>query len=145
MAYSRRVRGLDSPVSDFPKRLYYSLRGYLDDDTIAHRDWRLLVSLLGLSEGDRKIVEESDKKTEVALVLWQYQVGAAASTGRALVKVLREMGRLDAVKEVERFLGKKTAVVPEEVRRTFQEIDEAAKMGDVEALEILIGDQTVCS
>ena len=139
------VRGMDTPVRDFPKRLYDNLRGYLDDDAIAHRDWRLLVSLLGLSQADRERVEESDKKTEVALGLWQQQVGADASTGRALVKVLREMGRLDAVKEVERFLGKKSAVVPEEVRRTFQEIDEAAMMGDVEALEILLGDQTVCS
>jgi hypothetical protein len=141
MAYGGRVRGLDTPVSDFPKRLYRNLRGLLDDDAIAHRDWRLLVSLLGLTEENRKIVQESDKKTEVALGLWQFQAGADAN-GHALVKVLKEMGRFDAVKELERFLGKKTAVVTEEIRREFRDIDEAAMMGDIEVLEGLIGDQT---
>ena len=143
-SFRGRGRGLDTPVSDFPKRVYENLRGYLDkEDAIAHRDWRLLVSLLELSQEDRKTVEELDKKTEVALGLWQQRVGDDAATGRVLTRILREMRRFDAAKEVERFLGTKSVMVSEQIKTTFDEIDEAAKMGDIEALKTLIGDKTV--
>ena len=144
MAFGGRAFGLDMPATDFPKRIYESLRGYLDkDDAIAHRDWRLLISVLGLSQEDRKIVEQSDKKTEVALGLWQQRVGADVATGHALVGKLRDMGRFDAAKEVERFLGSRLVMVSQQIKRAFDEIDEAAKMGDIEALKTLIGDKTV--
>jgi hypothetical protein len=137
------VRAPIDAVSNFPRRIYESLRAYLDkDDVIAHRDWKLLVSSLGLSPTDKQLVEESDKKTEVALGLWQQRVGPDVANGRTLVEILKEMGRIDAAKEVERFLGTKSLTVSGQIKREFDEIDEAAKMGDIGSLETLIGDKT---
>lgn len=136
--------GFDTPASQFHKRLYESLRGFLDkEDAIAQRDWRLLVNKLGLSEADKEIVRKAVEKTRTALRLWQHLVGVGKSTGRALVEILKQMERFDVVMEVERFLGETTTTVSDQTRRSFEAIDEAARKGDNKTLKELIGDKTV--
>ena len=143
MAQSRRPRDLNTPVTRFPKRLYQSLRAFLDkEDATAERDWRLLVVKLKLCESDVEIVQKSEEKTRVALELWEQQVGPDEGNGYGLVRILRDMKRFDVVKEVERFLGIANPT-SDKLKMDFRVIDEAARQGDNKTLKKVIGDKTV--
>jgi ankyrin repeat protein len=90
-----------------------------------------------LEAEDREIIERAEEKTKTALKLWGQRQGTKA-TGHALVEMLVEMGRKDAATEVENFLGKQSDSV-KEASYLFTQIDDAARQGNDEKLNELIG------
>jgi hypothetical protein len=135
MAQRRRGFNFSTPATLFPKRLLAILSKNLDeeDDTIG-RDWRMFVEKLELSQDDMNILKTQKEKTKVALTLWEHQEGQSECTAYRVLKLLRDMKRLDLVKEMENFLGVSN-LPAQEVFSKFHAIDKAARCGDNETLK----------
>lgn len=132
--------GLNTPVRDFPDRLFTALKGYLDkEDGTGRRDWRALVQKLSLDPDSVARVQNAQDKTKTALFNWQENESDNERNGRALVRILYDLGRNDAATEVQRFLGQK--YTPDSWE--YEDILEAARMGCIGSLEKLIGDRKV--
>lgn len=136
--------GLARKVPDFPEALVTHLGELLDeeDDTPLQLDWRTLAQRLELKDEHRRKLSRAEKKTKAALRLWSYQE-PDKSTGRDLVRILIDIGRRDAALAVQSHLGERYEPGRSVLEDKFQEVDTAARFGQLEDVRTLIGGRMV--
>jgi hypothetical protein len=134
--------GLRTKVKDFDEALTRHLGELLDveDNTPFQLDWRTLAESLQLKDESRRALDKTANKTQVILTLWSYQE-PDSSNGRELVRVLTEMGRHDAALAVQSHLGERFDPGRSELEDRFQEVDTAARFGQLQEVKKLIGNR----
>ena len=142
-----KQNGLATKAEDFDDALISHLGELLDveDETPFQLDWRTLTERLGLKKDENKPLLDvhAAKKTKVIVKLWSYQQ-PENSNGRELVRVLLDMGRRDAALAVQSHLGERYDPGRSELEDQFQEVDTAARFGQLEEVKKLIGNKMVC-
>lgn len=136
--------GLATKAGDFDEALVSHLSELLDqeDDTPLQLDWRTLAQRMGLKDESRQRLARTEKKTKTALRLWSYEEPENC-TARELVRILLDMGRRDAALAVQSHLAERYEPGRSPLEDQFQEVDTAARFGQLEEVTRLVGDKLV--
>lgn len=98
-------RGEGKLVKTLPAGAFKSLSELLKPSTSTGKDWKLLADLLGFSHEEILSFGCEDEPVTKVLTKWTLLKHERATVDK-LVGYLESIGRLDAVEELDRYIGK---------------------------------------